>query len=341
MLGRAGGRNTAFARRPDFEYNLTGSWIWRQRKRLMNVAMNNAWLIILLGIASTTQTHLAKALERQGIETWDLIRARFQRTEIEGKVRKPLIYVVGLTLNHTTFIYHLFVAPLGGTTALYTGMYGMGMIALLLYSTQVMAEKITRLELAGAVAILLGTLTIGLEGISRPALNMGRMDLGSTVVAVLLLLGLCLVLIVVGLKNGTPKLIGLVFGLSAGVCGSLDPFLKGVGQTAGGGGPFTPGSIGGWVVLGSSFIVGEAAVLITQWGFYRRARANLLVPAHNCTYVAVPVALQVLLLPGYQFYWSTGLGLVLILAGFVCMRGFGRRGTAASDGVPIRSGGNR
>jgi hypothetical protein len=309
----------------------------------MNAAMNNAWLIILLGIASTTQTHLAKALERQGIETWDLIRARFQPTgaEIPGKVRKPVIYAIGLALNHTTFIYHLFVAPLGGTTALYTSMYGMGMIALLLYSTQVMAERITRLELAGAVAILVGTLTIGLEGISRPALNMGLMDLGSTVGAVLLLLGLCLALILVGLKNGTPKLIGLVSGLSAGICGSLDPFLKGVGQTAGGGSPFTPGNIGGWVVLGASFIVGEAAVLITQWGFYRRARANLLVPALNCTYVAVPVALQVFLLPGYQFYWTTGLGLALIMAGFACMRGFRRRMTAAPGGLPIRSGGSR
>ena len=309
----------------------------------MNVAMNNAWLIILLGIASSTQIHLAKAMERQGIETWDLIRAKFQRTgtEIEGKVRKPVIYAVGLALNHTTFIYHLFVAPLGGNIALYTSMYGMGMIALLLYSTQVMKEEITRLELAGAVVIFLGTLIIGLEGISRPALNMGLMDLGSTVVAVVLLLGLCLVLILVGLKNGTPNLIGLVFGLSAGACGSLDPFLKGVGQTAGGGGPFTPGSIGGWVVLGSSFLAGEAAFLITQWGFYRRARANLLVPALNCTYIAVPVALQVLLLPGYQFYWSTGLGLAQIMAGFVCMRGFGRGVTAAPDGVAIESGGNR
>lgn len=307
----------------------------------MDVAMSNAWLVILLGIASTTQTHLAKAMERQGIETWDLIRSKFQRTdtEIGGKVRKPVIYLIGLALNHTTFLYHLFIAPLGGNMALYTSMYGMGMIALLLYSTQVMMEKITSRELAGAVAILVGTLTIGLEGISRPALNMGLMDLGSTVVVVLLLLGLCLVLILVGLKNGTANLIGLAFGLSAGVCGSLDPFLKAVGQTAGGGGPFTPGSLGGWVVLGSSFLVGEAAVLITQWGFYRRARANLLVPALNCTYVTVPVALQVLLLPSYQLYWSTTLGLILIMAGFVCMRGFGRRVTAAPGRFPIEPGG--
>jgi hypothetical protein len=292
-------------------------------------------LVILLGIASTTQTHLAKTLERQGIETWDLIRAKFERTgqEIGGKVRKPLIYSLGLILNHTTFIYHLFIAPLGGNPALYTSMYGLGMVALLLYSTRVMKEEISRPELAGAVAICLGTLTIGIEGIFRPFPDMATMELGTTVVSALMLLGLGGVLLLVGLRNGTPNVIGLAFGLCAGMCGSLDPFLKVVGQTAGGGGPFTPGSVGGWIVLGSSFLIGELAVVVTQWGFYRRARANILVPAYNCTYVAVPVILQALLLPGYALYWVTIVGLGLIMAGFVCMRGF-RPGKEADEIVP-------
>ncbi len=298
---------------------------------------NLAWLVLLVGVVSTTQTHLAKALERQGIETWDLIRARFQRRGAiaesalpkEGG-RKPLIYTVGLVLNHTTFIYHLLVAPLGATVALYTSMYGTGLIALLIYSTRVMKEEITRLQLAGAASILVGTLVIGLEGIARPPLDMGQMSLSATVAAVLLLLGLCLASVVAGLRNGTPRLIGLTFGLAAGACGSLDPFLKAVGQTAGGGSLFTPGSAGGWAVLAFSFIVGEAAVVLTQWGFYRRARANLLVPVYNCTYVAVPVLLQAFLLPGYRVLWTTLLGLGLVMAGFVCMRALrpGRRVTA-------------
>ena len=298
------------------------------------MSVDNAWLIIVLGIASTTQTHMAKALERQGIETWDLIRERLQRggAKIEGRARKPLIYGLGLALNYTTFVYHLFVTPLGGTTALYTSMYGMGLVVLLPYTMLVMKERISRLELGGAVAILLGTLIIGMEGVSRPPLDMGQMDLGWTVAAAVALMGACLALILVGLRSGTPNAIGLAFGLGAGACGTLDPFLKGVGQSAGGG-AFTPGSVGGWVVLASSFLIGWLSWWITQWGFYRRARANVLVPAFNCTYIAVPVALQALLLPGYALYWTTWLGLGLIMAGFACMRGFGRR-----EGVPGRRG---
>jgi hypothetical protein len=301
----------------------------------MNGTANGAGWVILLGILSTTQTHLAKALERQGIETLDLVWTKLRRSgeRMEGQASKPLIYVAGLALNHTTFVYHLFVAPLGGTTALYTSMYGIGLIALLLYSTQVMRERISSLELVGAAAILLGTLTVGLEGIHHPPLDMAAMDIKPTVTTVVLLLGGCLVLMVLSLRNGTSHAIGLAFGLSAGACGSLDPFLKAVGQTAGGGQAFAPHTPAGWIILGSSFLIGEAAVLVTQWGFYRRARANVLVPAYNCSYIAVPVGLQALLLPGYSPDWATGAGLALIMVGFALLRGFGRQGRAVAEQI--------
>jgi hypothetical protein len=301
---------------------------------MTGTASSAAW-VILLGILSTTQTHLAKALERQGIETLDLVQARFKRTDdrIEGQAGKPLIYVAGLALNHTTFIYHLFVAPLGGTTALYTSMYGVGLIALLLYSTRVMKERISRLELLGAAAILLGTLAVGLAGIHHPPLDMSAMSIEPTVTTVILLLGGCLALMVLSLRNGAPDAIALAFGLGAGACGSLDPFLKAVGQTAGGGRAFAPHTAAGWILLGSSFLVGEAAVFVTQWGFYRRARASVLVPAYNCSYIVVPVGLQAFLLPGYALDRTTGAGLALIMLGFALLRGLGRPGRVAAEQV--------
>ena len=66
-------------------------------------------------------------------------------------------------------------------------------------------------------------------------------------------------------------------------------------------------------------------MLLTQWAFFRRARASILVPAYKCTYVAVPVILQVLLLPRYSLNWVTILGLGLIMIGFVLMRGLRSR----------------
>jgi hypothetical protein len=301
----------------------------------MGVMANGAGWAILLGILSTSQTHLAKALERQGIEALDVIRARLRRSgeTIEGGAAKSRIYVIGLLLNHTTFLYHLFVAPLGGTTGLYTSMYGIGLVVLLLYSTRVMKEKIGRAELAGVVAILLGTVTVGIAGIDQSPLDMSAMDMGLTVAAVGTLLVICGVLVGLSLRGGAPHTIGLAFGLCAGACGSLDPFLKAVGQTAGGGRALAPHTAAGWIVLGASFLIGEIAVLITQWGFYRRARANVLVPAYNCSYIAVPVVLQVAILPGYALSPATGLGLAAIMVGFVLVRGLGREGRVARKQV--------
>ncbi|MCJ7622194.1 MAG: hypothetical protein MUO76_01730 [Anaerolineaceae bacterium] len=226
----------------------------------------NSWLVLLLGIFSITQTHLAKSLERQGIETLDQLRARLKGTgeQFEGKLKKPLIYIVGLILNHTTFIYHLFVTPLGGTTAQYTGMYGVGLLVLLLYSTQVMKERLSRRELLGALTIFLGTLIIGVEGISRPVLDMSWIDDADVLIALAILLCPCALLLWVGLRSGSQNILGLAFGLSAGICGSLDPFLKGVGQATGASSLFIPGTTGGWGILAFSFVLGEAAVLITQ-----------------------------------------------------------------------------
>lgn len=287
----------------------------------MDVPASCAWLVILLGILETTQIHLAKALQRQGIETFDQIRARLTRSgaQVEGGAKKPLIYVVGLILNNTTWFYALFIAPLGGTPALYTSMFGVGLVALLVYSSQVMKETITRREIVGAASIVLGTLTVGVEGIFRPAVEMAHMNVTGTVAALWLVLGLggaCMALVS---KRGTQHTIGLVFGLCAGACGGLDPFLKAVGQSHGEGGHAVPHTALGWTLFVGSFVVGFLAFLITQWGYVRRARASVLVPAYNCTYVGLPVLLQVLLLPGYGFYWTTAAGIAFIMAGIILM----------------------
>jgi multidrug transporter EmrE-like cation transporter len=282
--------------------------------------MNTTWLVLLIGVLATTQNHLAKALERQGIEVFDMLQARWQKSDrqFEQPRRKPLIYLVGVAMNHTIFVYHLLVAPLGGNTAAYTSMYGLGMVALLLYSTRVMKEPITRLELTGALAILGGSLVIGAESVSRPALEMSAMNLSATLAALLGLLCLGALLMFISLRSASPHLIGVCFGLVAGSLGAMDPFMKAVGQTAGGASG-TPLTFGGWFVFLASFLVGEAAFLTSQWAFIKRARANILVPAQNCSYIALPVLLQALWMPGYQLYLSTLLGLFLIMVGIIIM----------------------
>jgi hypothetical protein len=117
------------------------------------------------------------------------------------------------------------------------------------------------------------------------------------------------------LKNKSPNIIGFVFGLVAGGCGGIDPFFKAI---------FTNDVLGagGWVALMFSFVLSVMAFMTTQWGFARKARSNVLVPAYNSTYVVLPVVFQALLLPGFELYVTTYIALALVIAGIVLMKAF-------------------
>jgi len=117
--------------------------------------MTNLPLVILLGVISTIQTHLAKALERQGIDVFEQVKARLQRNgnKIAGCIRKPVIYTIGFILNHTVFIWAILAQPYG-PPALFTSMFGVGLVFMLLYAIMVMKEKIAPVEIWGIAAVL-------------------------------------------------------------------------------------------------------------------------------------------------------------------------------------------
>ena len=287
----------------------------------MNPAANKIWLVILLGAISTIQIHLAKALERQGIDALDIIAKKSKRRGQKGEVPRKnyIVYFIGLLLNNTVFIYHLFIVPLGGTTAVYTSMYGVGLLVLLLYSAKVLKEPLSRQEWIGALAIFLGTTIIGIEGLRRPPFDMGWIDFNRTIVLICFVLVFSAILIYISFRNGSKHIIALGFGFGAGIFGALDPLLKGIGQTHGGGSMLVPLSTLGWIVFVTSYIIGFISFLIVQWGFYLRTRANILVPMYNASYIALPVIVQVMLLPGYSIYLSTVLGLGFIIFGFIIL----------------------
>ncbi len=282
-------------------------------------------LAILLGILSTIQVHLAKAFERQGIEALDQLRARIRRAEepVVGDVRKPIIYTIGVILNNTVFIYPL-IAQQHAPPAVFTSMFGVGLVALMFYAWKVLKERITREIALGAAAIVIGTLIIGLESIWRGEYDRSGMAVGPTLAFAAGFFALGLILALIASRQRDVTLIGFVFGFFAGGCGSLDPFLKGVAQNLSGRPEFIPTSPLGILVFVPSFIIGFLGFLITQVGFAKRAPASVLVPVYNATYILLPVALQSVLLPSYRLYASTVPGIALILAGVVLMRGLRR-----------------
>jgi drug/metabolite transporter (DMT)-like permease len=285
--------------------------------------VTNIPLVLLLGVIATIQVHMAKALERQGIEVFEQLRARIRRNGrlAQGGARKPIIYSVGLVLNNTVFVWAILAQP-HGPPALYSSMFGVGLVFLMIYAALVLKERITRREMAGVAAIVLGSVVIGVEGIGRAEMDRLTMDLAPAGIAVGAWLSVCLIFVVASRRG--PRWAALAYGILAGGLGSLDPFLKGVGQAYGGRPGLLPSSPLGAVLFASSFVIGFLAFSFTQIGFARKARASLLVPAYNAAYVALPVVWQALLLPAYRLSWVTAAGIGLIIAGVVAMQAAGR-----------------
>ncbi len=283
--------------------------------------MTDIPLVLLLGLLSTIQTHLAKALERQGIEIFEQIKAKLQKNcePVEGGPKKPVIYTIGLILNNTLFIWSTLAQP-HGPPALFTSMFGMGLVFLMAYAAFVLKEKISRRELFGAAAIVSGTLFVGIENIFRPEADRFTMDLPGMLIALGIWLTLSLVLVFTSYRTSNLRLIAFTIGSLAGGLGSLDPFFKGIGQNYGGQSGLLPSNAVGTVFFVSSFFIGFLAFVVTQFGFARKVRASLLVPAYNAAFIGLPIVWQAILLPGFHITWMTGTGILFILAGVAGMQ---------------------
>lgn len=301
--------------------------------------MTNIPLVLLLGIISTLQTHLAKALERQGIEVFDQIKAKLQKSgqPVKGGLKKPIIYTIGVVLNNTLFIWPILAQPYG-PPAVFSSVFGVGLVFLMVYAALVLKEPINRREAVGAVVIILGTLGIGYDNVIRAAtLDRFTMNLTTFFLVLGIWLALGLTLVFVSERSRDLRLMAVAFGILAGSLGSLDPFLKGVGQNYGGSSGILPASIIGGIIFGASFVIGFVAFVLTQVAFVKQVRVSLLVPAYNAAFISLPVFWQLILLPDYSLTWFTLLSLALIVYGVVAIGAVGRRPhqKRSSDGSSV------
>lgn len=286
------------------------------------MAALTATAVILIGIWGTIQLHMAKALERQGIEIFDQLRAKLKGRKIddEEKLKKPIIYFVGLALNATESLVLILANIFGEPSALYTSMLGVGLVVLLAYSIKVLGEKVSRSEIIGVAVVISGTLVLGIEGIFRPEYDESSINIVHSYIFIFTFVAIGIVMIAFALKKGKTSIIGLIFGLVGGGCGGMDIAFKMLGQSTSGEASLLPTDLLGWLVFLSSFAIGISAFGLTQWGFARNARASTLVTAYDSMYVLLPILFQTLLLPGFHMQVSTVIGLGLTIAGMILMR---------------------
>jgi hypothetical protein len=267
---------------------------------------------MLFGFVNTATLHLAKGLQRHGIETlrW---RTLSRRDRSPGRA---VIYVIGVILNNLAAIW-IILANRFAAPAYATGMFGLGLVVLLLYSHFVLDEPVAPVNYLGCVFVVLGTALFGADALQNGRIDASRLEPWTVAIfagAYILVAALFVVFVV---KSRRGVLLSLAFGMLTGGMGSLDPVLKALGQNAGGVASVVPLVGWGWIPFGLSFLLGTGAFFNVQYAFLKGADASAMVPVQTSVYVLVPVAVQLVALPGYDLTLLLSLGIVMILSGIV------------------------
>jgi drug/metabolite transporter (DMT)-like permease len=286
--------------------------------------MPNFTVAMLLGIAGSVLYHISKGMQRQSIDVLSLVfRKKRSRTE---EVRRSLcgknvaLYSTGFILNNSLGFFAI-LANRHAPSSYYTSMFGVGIVALMLYAKFILKEPIHPLQYAGAAVLTTGTLLLGYDGIRRDPMTMAGIDLPAAglIIGAVLLIGTALY--VHARRTRSLLVFGVVCGLLIGFAAGLDPVLKGIGQNLGGTARYLPKLASGWIIFMSSFLFATLSFAASQWVFSRGVRASVLIPSQNTAYILFPLVIQVVALPGFKLTILTVVGMAVTLAGIVIMQG--------------------
>jgi len=285
--------------------------------------MSNSAIAMIYGIVGSVLFNVSKGMQRQSIDALSSIFSK--RGKQVGEGRRPrsakniILYTTGFVLNNSLGFFAI-LANRYAPTSYFTSMFGLGIIALMLYSGIILKEPIHPLQYAGAVVLALGTLILGYDGIVREKMTMAGISLPAAgiVISASLLIGFFLLLY--ARRTRSLLVLGVIYGLLIGIAASLDPVLKGIGQNLGGGERYLPKLSLGWFIFLSSFLFATLSFAASQWIFSRGVRASVLIPSQNFAYIIYPIFIQAVSLPGFKLTGLTISGLFITILGIIIMQ---------------------
>jgi drug/metabolite transporter (DMT)-like permease len=289
--------------------------------------MDNAIYAMIFGVIGTALYHIGKSMQKQGIDFLHDIRNKVRnpsRTKASNPAlaKSGALYVTGVVLNNTLAVW-IMLAGMFAPPSYFSSMFGLGLIALVLYSRHYLKETITRMKQIGILLLVLGTVTLGIEGILRKRVSMSDIDLEAVILFIAIYVSASLVFMFASSKSKDPFFIGVSFGFFTGGIASLDPVLKGIAQHYGGTSGFLPSTHEGWLIFGASFLLTTISFVGVQVGFMKDAPASVQVSISSSVYVCMPLIVQDMALPGFRVTPATAFGMIMVVGGILCIVGFG------------------
>lgn len=232
-------------------------------------------LTILFGILGTISYHLAKAFQKQGIESLKL------RSKVEKRGKKSAIYIIGFILNNALAGFQ-FLALQFGEMSLYSSVFGLGLVALMLYSHYILKEQITKRELLGAVLIIIGTVGIGIISIFYSLVE-PTVIFENFIISLYILAPVSAFVIIIGYKFNNLTLV--LFSVIGGIISAVGGSFMYIGNATGG---FQPYVIFCVIIFVLGFILGFVSFLLSQIAFARGAATSRYVPIYNALFFLTP-----------------------------------------------------
>ena len=295
----------------------------------MNV---NGLIAIIFGLISTVLLHLGKAMERRGIGGFNRKKpeeskkddvpastASIYEENVDSKSKMRRIYYIGMAFNLSVPLWAT-LANAYADPSYFVSVFGIGLIILMLYSHHYLGEEIIKEQIIGAVILVVGTLIIGYDKINADEVLMSNINENTIGLILVVYIIILVISFYSAIKSAKPLIVGIVFGLFAGGFGGMDVLFKGMGQNRSSDGNIFPTDAMGWVIYLASFGVGTMAMLITQWGFAKKADASVLVPTYNTMYIVLPMIMQLIALPGFTISALSWLGIIMIVFGIIFMQ---------------------
>ncbi len=268
--------------------------------------VNVVYLGLLFGLIDTFQIHLAKALERQGIEIFS------KKKSFKEKGKKPLIYIIGMALNNTVFIWQM-LGTQYSTASVYSSMFGLGLIILMLYSYFVLKEQISSRSALGIVLIIIGTTFVGVIQILEPPTTENVLFMNFIILCAIIFI---FFFVLIAIFKKTILAVSFIFGLVSGSLGAIDNVFKRIGLKAGFSEIF---NISTFPIFMLSFLIGFCALVVTQFGFAKGADASKLVPISNSFYIITPIYFELIIVLGASISIFKILAIIVIIAGILLM----------------------
>ena len=292
--------------------------------------MSNNLIVISLGIIFSIILHFARSLQRLGIDSYDRLLANISgKTPHEKLSKNDLVYILGIVLSNACVVF-VILATRYGTISYFTAMYGIGLLPMLLFTRYVMHEKTSFHNWLGIIIIIIGSFLLGIAARDSKPVVMEMVKLTNFIYLLLAVIILTPILIKIAIRSKHIFIDAMISGLIAGLIACLDPILKATGLNFSFHSGLFPTHPVGWFFFMLSFAASTASLLITQHAYSRRVNASQFIPHFSATFIAMPIFIQMIILPDYLPGTLEIIGLAVIISGITIFSGNERRNSKSN-----------